>query len=74
MQGQAINAEMVKAMTSSRNPLLLKLISCCRQVPSWQLPPHRAPTALAVETQAAYKSPGSYLSQKKEKIWFVAMA
>lgn len=67
MQGQAINAETVKAMTSFRNPLPLKLISCCRQMPSWQLLPHKAPMALAVETQAAYKCPGSYLSQKKKK-------
>jgi len=51
MQGQSINADLVKAITYCRNILTLKLISCCRQVPSWQLLTHTASTALAVETR-----------------------
>lgn len=63
---------MVKAITSCRNTLTLKLISCCRQVQSCQLLTHTASTAKAVETQASHKSPVQICPRKK--IWFMATA
>lgn len=68
MQGQGINAEMAKAITSCRKTLTLRLISCCRQVPGWQLLTRTASTALAVETQASYKSPVQICPRKKDLV------